>query len=222
MSLADALHKPLIPLLLENLDWPPPGPLSPILTQLLYIDCTSDNMEETWAGPKFDELITKIDQHVPRPQAHGAEGESSSGKPEMVPPLADQAEVKSEQKLTETPQRIEKSEPEEEPTPVENAPSAPVASRPPEDADRNNSKSLSTQPPPASLRDDNDQLNNGSKNNGQKEQKPAVQTASSRDLSETDSLHSGLGHDGFNAAYLDTGAVYWMMGPRKSSCCTVL
>ncbi|KAK7501739.1 hypothetical protein BaRGS_00007170 [Batillaria attramentaria] len=63
VSLADALHKPLIPILLEQMTWPPAGPMGPILTQLLYINCTS--LQDEWDGPKFDELINMINQHVP-------------------------------------------------------------------------------------------------------------------------------------------------------------
>ncbi|KAL8602241.1 hypothetical protein ACOMHN_022754 [Nucella lapillus] len=78
VSLADAVQKPLIPLLLESLTWPPPGPMSPILTQLLYIDCTANNMEDTWQGPKFDELLDTIDQHIPGKRIKSAEKPPSS------------------------------------------------------------------------------------------------------------------------------------------------
>lgn len=65
VSLADALHKPIVPLLLETTSWPPPGPMGPILTQLLYIDCTGDpSLQEKWQGSKFDEIVAKIDQHI--------------------------------------------------------------------------------------------------------------------------------------------------------------
>lgn len=40
VSLADALKKPLLPLLLEQMAWPPTGPMSMVLSQLLYINCT--------------------------------------------------------------------------------------------------------------------------------------------------------------------------------------
>jgi hypothetical protein len=38
LTLADALHKPIMPLMLEPLPWPPPGPLALILSPLLYVD----------------------------------------------------------------------------------------------------------------------------------------------------------------------------------------
>lgn len=39
--------------------------MGPVFAQLLYIDCASDpSVQETWEGPKFDELVTKISEHV--------------------------------------------------------------------------------------------------------------------------------------------------------------
>ena len=150
MSLADALQKPLVPLLLEGLTWPPPGPMSPVLTQLLYVDCTGDNLEETWAGPKFDELLAVINQHLPRPQAQKGEEKSSLGsKPGGVRPPANskeerkRVEAKSEQKATEAPHRIENSKRKEEPTVAKGTPRASVASPPKKEANGNNSSSQS-------------------------------------------------------------------------------
>lgn len=65
VSLAHHLKKPLIPLRLDSSTWPPKGSMGLILTQLLYIDCTKDGMEDTWDGPKFDEIITMITKHIP-------------------------------------------------------------------------------------------------------------------------------------------------------------
>ena len=214
--------------------------MSPILTQLLYIDCTMDNMEEAWVGPKFDELIAKIDQHVPKHQVHRGDGNMSPVKLEAAPllsppppppaPAADiEPEQEQESQLAETVQRVEKSEPEEEPAPVENTPSSPVASQPQEDMEKNNSESQSlTQQPPAPIYDDaeNNQEKNDVKSNGQEEQKPAVQTGYSRKLSEEDlnSLCSDLGHDGFNVCRQDRLMQMngMTMAQRRSSCCIIL
>ena len=240
VSLADALQKPLIPLLLENLSWPPPGPMSPILTQLLYIDCTMDNMEDACTGPKFDELIAKINQHVPKHQVHRGDGDMSPEKPEAAPllsppppppvPAADiEPEQEQESQLAETVQRVEKSEPEEGPAPVENTPSSPVASQPHENTEKNNSESQSLKlQPPAPIYDDaeDNQEKNNVKSNRQEEQKPALQTGYGRELSEEDlnSLCSDLGHDGFNVCRQDRlmqmGGM--TMAPRRSSCCIIL
>ncbi|XP_059147008.1 uncharacterized protein LOC131934876 [Physella acuta] len=66
VSLTDALKKPLVPLLMEQMTWPPAGPMSMVMTQLLYINFAKDeSVQMTWDGPKFDELLSKIHEHVP-------------------------------------------------------------------------------------------------------------------------------------------------------------
>ncbi|XP_046550241.1 protein tirA-like [Haliotis rubra] len=66
VSLADALKKPIVPLLLEKMTWPPSGPMSMVFTQLLYINFGKDEtVQERWDGEKFDEMLTAIDQYVP-------------------------------------------------------------------------------------------------------------------------------------------------------------
>ena len=68
VSLADALKKPLIPLLLEKMTWPPEGPMSMAFTQLLYINFHSPDVsiQNTWECPQLDELIAKICIHLPQ------------------------------------------------------------------------------------------------------------------------------------------------------------
>ncbi|XP_005098116.2 uncharacterized protein LOC101850562 [Aplysia californica] len=79
VSLADALKKPLVPLLLEKMTWPPAGPMSMVMTQLLYIDFSQDDAEEsTWTGPKFRELEAKIREHVKGAPSDFSGGSSSS------------------------------------------------------------------------------------------------------------------------------------------------
>ena len=66
VSLADALKKPIIPLLMEKSDWPPSGPMSMVFTQLLFINfCKDETVQLRWDGPKFDELLQKIHSYVP-------------------------------------------------------------------------------------------------------------------------------------------------------------
>ncbi|XP_048253085.1 uncharacterized protein LOC124147002 isoform X2 [Haliotis rufescens] len=66
VSLADALKKPIVPLLLEKMTWPPSGPMSMVFTQLLYINFAKDEaVQERWDGDTFEELLTKLDYHVP-------------------------------------------------------------------------------------------------------------------------------------------------------------
>ncbi|ELT93160.1 hypothetical protein CAPTEDRAFT_72501, partial [Capitella teleta] len=61
VSLADATKKPIIPLLLEQMTWPPEGPMAMVLTQLLYIQFHKDpEVQNRWDGPQFEELLQKI------------------------------------------------------------------------------------------------------------------------------------------------------------------
>ena len=67
ISLADALKKPIIPLLLEQMKWPPDGPMSVVFTELLFINfCRDEKDQMTWKGDKFDELLGKLHQFVPQ------------------------------------------------------------------------------------------------------------------------------------------------------------
>ena len=66
ISLADTLKKPIIPILLEQMKWPPDGPMSMVFTELLYINCYEDEkVQITWKGEKFDELTETLSQYVP-------------------------------------------------------------------------------------------------------------------------------------------------------------
>ncbi|XP_067660412.1 uncharacterized protein [Haliotis asinina] len=61
VSLADALKKPIVPLLLEPTAWPPSGPMIMVLTPLVYIDLSRDEqVQESWKGGKADELVQRI------------------------------------------------------------------------------------------------------------------------------------------------------------------
>ena len=66
VSLADALKKPIIPLMLEQMKWPPDGPMSMVFTELLYINFFSDEkIQMVWKGEKANELIEKLKQFIP-------------------------------------------------------------------------------------------------------------------------------------------------------------
>ncbi|XP_077861425.1 uncharacterized protein LOC100370439 [Saccoglossus kowalevskii] len=60
VSLADTLKKPMIPILLESMEWPPEGPMSMPFAQLLYIDFTNNNSQK-FDNDKFEELKQQID-----------------------------------------------------------------------------------------------------------------------------------------------------------------
>ncbi|XP_067667243.1 uncharacterized protein [Haliotis asinina] len=82
VSLADALKKPIVPLLLEKMTWPPSGPMSMVFTQLLYINFGKDEtVQERWDGEKFDELLTTIDQYVPNIILSGKKSQQPQQQP---------------------------------------------------------------------------------------------------------------------------------------------
>ena len=66
VSLADAIRKPIIPLLLEAITWPPEGAMSMPFTQLLYVNfCNPDiEVQNHWNVPQFDELLEKVKGYV--------------------------------------------------------------------------------------------------------------------------------------------------------------
>ena len=61
-TLADSLRKPIIPVLLELVKWPPPGQLALIFTKLLYIDMSLN--PGTFPAAKLQELFQKVRGHV--------------------------------------------------------------------------------------------------------------------------------------------------------------
>ena len=69
VSLADAVKKPIIPLLLEKTTWPPEGPMSLVFTHLLYIDCCKPNtdVQNEWneGQPQMAELCKKLAAYAP-------------------------------------------------------------------------------------------------------------------------------------------------------------
>ncbi|XP_071509004.1 uncharacterized protein [Diadema antillarum] len=62
VSLSDILRKPIVPLLMEQMPWPPEGPMSMPFTQLLYIDFTKEASQANFDDEKFDELVQKIQE----------------------------------------------------------------------------------------------------------------------------------------------------------------
>ncbi|CAF2920688.1 unnamed protein product [Rotaria sp. Silwood2] len=70
MSLADALGKSIIPLLLESLneDWPPVGPMALVFTGKVYIDFRSCQNNDMWQGKEYDQILVKLKQLIPEVQ----------------------------------------------------------------------------------------------------------------------------------------------------------
>ncbi|XP_019627672.1 PREDICTED: uncharacterized protein LOC109472380 [Branchiostoma belcheri] len=74
VSLADALRKPIVPLLLQDTSWPPEGPMSMAFTELLYIDCRDERTQNHWQGAKYEELVQQVSGYstpAPRPAEEG-------------------------------------------------------------------------------------------------------------------------------------------------------
>lgn len=60
-----SLNKPIIPLLLEQCPWPPPGSMGPIFSEYLFIrffQRTGEEMSDQryWAKDKFQELLMQL------------------------------------------------------------------------------------------------------------------------------------------------------------------
>ncbi|XP_060592917.1 uncharacterized protein LOC132747531 [Ruditapes philippinarum] len=89
ISLADALKKPIIPLLLEAMTWPPDGPMSMVFTELLFINVHRDQqIQEKWTGPKVDELMGKLKIYIPdNEQIHsGGNDKNENNMPAKLEP----------------------------------------------------------------------------------------------------------------------------------------
>ena len=97
VSLADAIKKPIVPLLLEtNSTWPPSGPMSMVFTQLLYIDfCSPDeDIQNHWQCPQMEQLYGKLAEYVPNVMAVESKGNEDDSK---------QADVSGEKGQTPSP-----------------------------------------------------------------------------------------------------------------------
>jgi len=69
VNLAVNLGKPIIPLLMEKMNWPPQGSMGPIFSEYLFIRFFQRGGEETddqryWPVPKFQELLMQLNFHA--------------------------------------------------------------------------------------------------------------------------------------------------------------
>ncbi|PIK54432.1 hypothetical protein BSL78_08645 [Apostichopus japonicus] len=64
VNLANLLNKPIIPILIENIPWPPEGSMSMLFAQLLYIQFFSEGEyvrgKKFWPDDRFHELLGQI------------------------------------------------------------------------------------------------------------------------------------------------------------------
>lgn len=69
IALADGIGKPIVPILIEKgLKYPPPGPMSPTLGALKYVNFTANiaaiNDEISWEGEPFNKLMNAMKPHL--------------------------------------------------------------------------------------------------------------------------------------------------------------
>ncbi|XP_033108907.1 uncharacterized protein LOC117110328 isoform X2 [Anneissia japonica] len=97
VSLSDALRRPIIPILLQQMTWPPEGPMSMTFTQLLYIDFTKESSQKNFDDGKFDELVEKISEHAQPEASLPAEKKDEhevKKTPDQTPAISNQGEPK--------------------------------------------------------------------------------------------------------------------------------
>ena len=78
VNLAANLGKPMIPLLMEKMSWPPAGSMGPIFGEYIFIRFFARPNEpkaddEYWPSAKFDELLQQMKA------THGPDPELASG-----------------------------------------------------------------------------------------------------------------------------------------------
>ena len=129
VSLSDALKRPIIPLLLDDMTWPPEGPMGMVFTQLLYINFNqpSVDIQDNWLCPQFDELIRQMKLHVP---------DQDSVLQDMMDEIESSEKDEAEHEPTE-PEAEPEPEPEPEPAPEpEPKPQERAVDCPPEETKR--------------------------------------------------------------------------------------
>ncbi|CAD5120089.1 DgyrCDS8670 [Dimorphilus gyrociliatus] len=103
VSLSGALSKPIVPLLLEDMKWPPEGPMSMTFTELLYIGFHRKKDDKLWEGDEFNQLISKIDLNAPgcRMISEAAETNESNKKAKDDEEAARKRKLEEENKQKE-------------------------------------------------------------------------------------------------------------------------
>jgi len=61
--------KPIIPLLMEQMTWPPAGAMGPIFSEYLYVKFFQPPGEQTtddrfWSSDRFQELLMQLRYHI--------------------------------------------------------------------------------------------------------------------------------------------------------------
>ena len=67
VSLADGIKKPIIPLLWENISWPPVGAMSMVFAPMIFVKMIPKPEDQVLDGmpiTKLDELMNEIRQRI--------------------------------------------------------------------------------------------------------------------------------------------------------------
>ncbi|XP_071845673.1 uncharacterized protein [Apostichopus japonicus] len=101
VNLANLLNKPIIPILIENIPWPPEGSMSMLFAQLLYIQFFSEGEyvrgKKFWPDDRFHELLGQIGYYAtPDPEMVTEEYQN------WLPQIDDAPEVKVVKKAEQT------------------------------------------------------------------------------------------------------------------------
>jgi len=81
VNLAVTVGKPMIPLLMEKITWPPAGAMGPIFSEYIYVrffqrpaEQTNDD-ERFWPSASFQELLMQLRYHIAPDQSLITDGE---------------------------------------------------------------------------------------------------------------------------------------------------
>jgi len=71
VNLAVTVGKPIIPLLMEQMKWPPAGAMGPIFSEYLYVKFyqqqnagAQSNDDRFWSADRFQELLMQLRYHI--------------------------------------------------------------------------------------------------------------------------------------------------------------
>ena len=69
VNLSVTLGKPIIPLLMDKMTWPPAGAMGPIFSEYIYVKFFQGTDEQTnddrfWSPDKFQELLMQLRYHI--------------------------------------------------------------------------------------------------------------------------------------------------------------
>ena len=76
------MGKPIIPLLMEKITWPPAGAMGPIFSEYIYVrffqrpnEQTTNDDERFWPSASFQELLMQLRYHIAPDQSLITDGQ---------------------------------------------------------------------------------------------------------------------------------------------------